>query len=100
MATDAYRSPIPARAPGGRPRKWAPTPAGAAIERAAARRGMGLQDVANAAGITLQSLYAIVSGKTADPRLSVAQAIAAALGTRVDRLFRPPSQRQPTNAAR
>lgn len=81
---------IEPRGPGGRPRNWQPTPAGQRIEKLAARHGLRLQDVAERAGISVACIYDVVSGRTADPRLSVAQAIAAALGVKLDKVF-PPS---------
>lgn len=81
---------IKPRGPGGRPRSWKqPSPAGERILRAAARRGLRLDDVAAAAGVSSTCVYDVVSGRTADPRLSVALAIARALGTKVDTLFAP-----------
>lgn len=55
----------------------------------AARLGVRLEDVATMAGVSKACLYGIVSGRTADPRVSIAQAIAGALGVKVDRLFPP-----------
>lgn len=80
---------IEPRGPGGRPRNWEPTPAGQRIEALAARRGLRLQDVAEKAGISVACIYGIVSGRTTDPRVSVAQAIAGALGVKLDRIFPP-----------
>lgn len=80
---------IQPRGPGGRPRNWEPTPVGQRIEKLAARRGLRLQDVAERAGISTACIYGIVSGRTADPRVSVATAIAGALGTKVEKLFPP-----------
>lgn len=95
MATTAARTTptgktIKPRGPGGRPRTWEPTPSGHRIEALAAKRGLRLSDVAERAGISVACIYGIVSGRTVDPRVSVAQAIAGALGTKVDRLFPPP----------
>lgn len=80
---------IEPRGPGGRPRNWEPTPVGKRIEALAARRGLRLQDVADQAGISVACIYGIVSGRTSDPRVSVAQAIAGALGVKLDKLFPP-----------
>ena len=80
---------IEPRGPGGRPRNWEPTPAGQRIEKLAARQGLRLQDVAERAGISVACIYGIVSGRTVDPRVSIAQAIAAALGVKLEKLFPP-----------
>lgn len=81
---------IKPRGPGGRPRTWTqPSPAGERILRAAARRGLRLDELATLAGVSHTCVYDVVSGRTADPRLSVAIAIARALGTKVDTLFAP-----------
>jgi len=80
---------IEPRGPGGRPRNWEPTPAGKRIETLAARRGLRLQDVAERAGVSVACVYGIVSGRTVDPRVSIAQAIAAALGVKLEKLFPP-----------
>jgi len=58
----------------------------------AARLGVRLEDVAHMAGVSKACLYGIVAGRTKDPRVSIAQAIAGALGVRVERLF-PPTKR-------
>jgi transcriptional regulator with XRE-family HTH domain len=87
--TRATAPTIEPRGPGGRPRNWEPTPAGKRIEKLAARQGLRLQDVAGRAGISVACIYDVVSGRTADPRLSVAQAIAAALGVKLDKVFPP-----------
>jgi len=83
---------IEPRGPGGRPRNWEPTPVGKRIEAMAARRGLRLQDVAEKAGISVACIYGIVSGRTNDPRVSVAQAIAAALGVKLDKIFPAPKR--------
>jgi transcriptional regulator with XRE-family HTH domain len=81
---------IKARGPGGRPRTWEePTEIGKRIMSLAARQDLRLQDVASKAGISVACIYDVVSGRTADPRLSVAQAIAGALGVKLEKLFPP-----------
>lgn len=87
---------IKPRGPGGRPRTWdAPSPFGELILRRAARQGMHLDQVAKKAGVSKACVYSIVSGRTTNPKLSVAYALAAALGTRVEKLF-PPAPRKST----
>ncbi len=81
---------IKAHGPGGRPRTWEePTDTGRQIMALAARKDLRLQDVAERAGVSVATIYSIVSGRTADPRVSVAQAIAATLGVKLDKLFPP-----------
>jgi len=81
---------IKARGPGGRPRTWEePTEIGRKIMAAAARQDLRLQDVAAKAGISVACIYGVVSGRTADPRVSVAHAIANALGVKLEKLFPP-----------
>ena len=76
--------------PGGRPRTWEePTDTGRKIMALAARKDLRLQDVAERANVSVATIYSIVSGRTADPRVSVAQAIAAVLGVKLDKLFPP-----------
>lgn len=75
------------RHPGGRPRVNDRTELGLKIERLAARRRMPLDVVAEEAGIGLPTLYRILSGKIASPRLVTLQSIASALGTRTEKLL-------------
>ncbi|NDC64370.1 MAG: helix-turn-helix domain-containing protein [Planctomycetia bacterium] len=76
------------RGPGGRPRTWTePSAAGREILQAAGRRKLSLHQVAAAAGVSVATVYDVVSGRVADPRLSVARALARALRVPVDRLF-------------
>lgn len=83
----------PPRHPGGRPRRTLPCQLGQAIERAADRRGLRLDEVARAAGISLGSLYAIISGAQ-DPRISTVAALAEALGVTVGQLVAPRKRRR------
>lgn len=93
------------RGPGGRPRTWdAPSSCGQTILRLAARRGLHLDQVAAVAGVSRACVYGIVSGRTTDPKLSVAYRLASALGVRVEKVFPPAtpsrSARGQRNAAR
>jgi predicted DNA-binding transcriptional regulator AlpA len=100
---ETTRGKIKARGPGGRPRTWSePSATGTAIMSQAARRGLRLQDVAEKAGISVACLYGIVSGRTADPGISIGYAIAGALGVRIEKLFPPraPISSRQTKAAR
>lgn len=71
---------------GGRPRKLKRCPLGMKIERLAADRGLHLDEVAEAAGITFPSLHCICTGRTKSPKFETIKAIASALGVKVDRL--------------
>lgn len=67
---------------GGRPRVRQPSKLYVRVETLAKRRGLNIDDLAGAAGIGRSTLYGLH-----DPRLSTAQAIAAALGITVDKLL-------------
>jgi DNA-binding Xre family transcriptional regulator len=84
------------RHPGGRPRTLKRCPLGLAIEHHAAALGIHLDEVARAAGITFPGLHRICTGRIKSPRLETVVAIAAALGTSVDRLLAvaPPKKRR------
>lgn len=86
MATTARPKP---RGPGGRPRRWEPTPLGSRIESLAARRGLSIQELAQKAGVSSASIYDVMRGRVASPSVAIAFAISDALGVKVDRLFRP-----------
>lgn len=88
--------PVSERHPGGRPRKLERCPLGHAIDSLAAERGLHLDQVAKASGITFPALHRICTGRTKSPKLNTIMAIAAALGITVDRLLAPtkrPSRR-------
>lgn len=74
------------RHPGGRPRTLKRCPLGLKIEQLAAARGMHLDEVAEAAGITFPALHCICTGRTKSPKFETIKAIAAALGVKVDKL--------------
>lgn len=71
---------------GGRPRKLKRCPLGQTIEKLAASKGMHLDEVADAAGITFPALHRICTGKIKSPKLETVKAIATALGVKIDRL--------------
>jgi transcriptional regulator with XRE-family HTH domain len=71
------------RHPGGRPRTREPSALFLRIEEMAKRRGMRLDDVADAAGVSVACIY-----KVNDPKVSTAKALADALGVTIDRLVR------------
>ena len=74
------------RHPGGRPRTREPSALFLRVEALARQRGMHIDDLAAAAGITRQGIYQLK-----DPRVSTARAIADALGVTLDRLTRAES---------
>ena len=69
----------------GRPRTRPVSAIGHTIVALAARRGMTLDDVSEASGVNLSTLYRIVAG-TQDPKLSTAAAVADALGVTLNQL--------------
>lgn len=71
---------------GGRPREIRRCPLGVKIERLAATRGMHIDQVASAAGIANATLYRILTGGIASPRLATVQSIASALGVKLEKL--------------
>lgn len=71
------------RHPGGRPRTREPSELYVRVESLAKRRGLRLEDLAEAAGIGLSTLY-----RLHDPRVSTVKAIADTLGVTIDRLMR------------
>jgi len=78
------------RHPGGRPRTRERSPLFRRVEALARKRGMHIDDLAAAAGITPQGIYQLK-----DPRVSTARAIADALGITLDRLMREESAATP-----
>jgi transcriptional regulator with XRE-family HTH domain len=74
---------------GGRPRHLQRNELGRRIERLAARRNIQLDEIAEASGVRLPTLYRISTGRISDPKLSTLQAIAGALGVPVSRLIAP-----------
>lgn len=78
------------RHPGGRPRTLTRCPLGQAIERIAASRGLHLDEVAEAAGITFPAIHRICTGRIKSPKLVTISAIATALGVTVDKLLSDP----------
>lgn len=81
------------RHPGGRPRTLPYSELGEKIVRLAARRGIHLDEVAEAAGISYPTLSRILSGRIASPRLQTVVAIADALGVSADRLIVQPRRK-------
>lgn len=80
MATDGeHRGP-------GRPRILKRNPLGERIERLAAARGMNIQQLANASGVSNPSLNRICTGGTSDPHLSTLIALADTLDVTIDKL--------------
>lgn len=75
------------RHPGGRPRTIRRCPLGVKIERLAAQAGLCIDEVAQAAGIANATLYRILTGGIASPRIATLKAIASALGVKVERLI-------------
>lgn len=71
---------------GGRPREIRRCELGKKIERLAATRGLHIDEVAASAGIANATLYRILTGGIASPRLATIQAIAAALGVKLEKL--------------
>lgn len=80
MATAATRH------PGGRPRTRQRCQLGKTIERLARVRGLHLDEVANAAGITFPTLHRICTGEITSPRLATVKALASALGVKLEQL--------------
>jgi transcriptional regulator with XRE-family HTH domain len=74
------------RHPGGRPRTVRRCELGQKIEKLAAAKGLHIDEVAAAAGISTPGLYLILTGDTQSPRLATIKAIAAALGVKLDKL--------------
>jgi transcriptional regulator with XRE-family HTH domain len=68
---------------GGRPRTRQPSDLYVRVELLAKRRGLRLEDLAEAAGVGLSTLY-----RLHDPRVSTVKAIADTLGVTIDRLMR------------
>jgi transcriptional regulator with XRE-family HTH domain len=56
------------------------------IESLAEFRGLHIDEVAGRAGIAKATLYRILTGGIASPRLATVQAIAAALGVKLEKL--------------
>jgi transcriptional regulator with XRE-family HTH domain len=71
---------------GGSPRTLKRCPLGQTIERLAVDRGLHLDEVARAAGITFPTLHRICTGRIKSPKLETVKAIAAALHVKIDRL--------------
>jgi len=71
---------------GGRPRTIRRCPLGVKIERFADAAGMHIDQVADAAGISTATLYRILTGGIASPRLATVKAIATALGVKLEKL--------------
>jgi transcriptional regulator with XRE-family HTH domain len=62
-------------------------PLGRKIERLAEHAGLGIDEVASAAGIANATLYRILTGGIASPRISTMKGIAIALGVKVETLI-------------
>lgn len=71
---------------GGRPRNLRRCELGNAIERIAEQRGLHLDELAAAAGISFPTLHRICTGRIKSPKLDTVKAIAAALKVKLDRL--------------
>ena len=74
------------RHPGGSPHSLKRCPLGIRIERLAAARGLHLDEVADAAGITFPTLHRICTGRIKSPKLETVKAIATALDVKLDKL--------------
>lgn len=72
---------------GGRPKTVRRCALGLKIERFADNAGMHIDEVANAAGIANATLYRILTGGIASPRISTIKGIATALGVKVEKLI-------------
>lgn len=75
------------KAKGGRPRSRPICPLGQRIVRLASRKGWNVQQLAAEANLSEVSVYALIGGETADPRVSTLRALADVLGTTLDRLW-------------
>lgn len=71
---------------GGRPRTIRRCALGMKIEHFADNRGMHIDEVAETAGIAKATLYRILTGGIKSPRLATVQAIASALGVKLEKL--------------
>lgn len=71
---------------GGRPRTVRRCPLGIKIEKLAADRGMHIDEVASTAGIAKATLYRILTGGIASPRLATVKSLASALGVKLEKL--------------
>lgn len=71
---------------GGRTRTLRRCPLGQRIERLAETRGLHLDEVAAAAGITYPTLHRICTGTIKSPKLETVKSIAEVLGVKIDRL--------------
>jgi transcriptional regulator with XRE-family HTH domain len=74
---------------GGRPRHLERNELGRRIERLAARRHKHLDEIAEASGVSLETIYRISTGRITDPRVSTLSALAEALGVPVTKLIAP-----------
>jgi transcriptional regulator with XRE-family HTH domain len=72
---------------GGRPKTVRRCDLGRKIERLAAQAGLHIDQVADAAGIANATLYRILTGGIASPRISTIKGIATALGVKVEKLI-------------
>lgn len=72
---------------GGRPRTVRRCQLGQKIERLATSAGLHIDEVADSAGIARATLYRILTGGIASPRVSTIKGIATALGVRVEKLI-------------
>jgi|APGre2960657373_1045057.scaffolds.fasta_scaffold277375_1 transcriptional regulator with XRE-family HTH domain len=77
------------RRAGGRPRHLERNELGRRIERLAARRHKHLDEIAEASGVSLETIYRISTGRISDPRVSTLSALAEALGVPVSKLIAP-----------
>ncbi len=77
---------VSGRHAGGPPRTLKRCELGQLIERLAAAKGMHLDEVAEAAGISFPTLHRICTGRIKSPKLETVKGIATALGVKLDRL--------------
>jgi transcriptional regulator with XRE-family HTH domain len=70
----------------GRPRERQLTELGRRIEARLLRRHMSVSDLEAKTGVDRQTIYAIMSGQTAEPKASTLSKIAIGLGTTRDKL--------------
>lgn len=73
---------------GGRPVTMARTRLGEKIERLASRCGKPLDVVAEETGISLPTLYRMMTGRIASPRWTTLDRLASTLGVKVETLMK------------
>ncbi|NBV47231.1 MAG: XRE family transcriptional regulator [Planctomycetia bacterium] len=75
------------RHPGGRPRQNHSCPLGERIESLALKRGMALDQLAAASGLSFTTLHRIRAGRTKNPSVGTLMSLATALGVPLDKLL-------------